>query len=243
MADWRRPTLRHALLVACALVVPGGASRIQADPAPQRSSAPPADGGACRFDLTGEKADRVFFLLGMRMEHGGRGFPPPHDQVDAFYCNERDAFAVFTRVVAGLVREQGLANDVRDETKQACLSFSYSPSLAAGFNACYAPRATGLALALFAPPGASVANNTIAPGDLVRRRALAYIAGAWARYRHDRAMVFTAGTPKADLLATLLKALGCANVRVETRLEASPGSNTVHFDPTPEVAEWLRKRW
>jgi hypothetical protein len=232
--------MRHALLVACLLAVT--ASWLHAKPVAQRSSIPAADAGACPFDLTGEKADRVFFLLGMRTD-AGRGPMPPADQLDAFYCSERDAFAAFARVAAGLAREQGLPNDLRDETKQGCLSFSYSPSIAAGLNACYRRSPGRPDLTPFVRRGASVADAAIAPADLVRRRALAFVAGAWARHRYDRALLFTAGTRKADLLPILLKALGCANVRVETNLEGTPGSTTVHFDPTPEVSEWLRKRW
>ena len=240
MAHRRRALLRHTLLVTGVFSALAGVSLA-------------ADASSCPFDLTGAKADRVFFTLGMLMEHGGRGYAPPGDQLDAFYCNEKGASAVFTRVATALAREQGLPADVREETKQGCLSATYSASLAPGLKACYAPGVAaertprrgvrGLDLALFARSGASVAGNTLAPSDVVRRRALAYVAGAWARHRHGQVMALTAGTPKADLLATLLKALGCANVRVVTALDASPGSNTVHFDPTAEVAEWLARAW
>ncbi len=224
MAHRPRATFLKLPAIVCAAVVLGAAS-------------------PCRFDLTGEKADRVFFLLGMRLEAPWRGAAKPADQLETFYCSERDTFVVFKRVVAGLVREQGLVKDVREETKQGCLSFAYSPSLAPAFDGCFRRGATGLDLALFARPGAASGDGRIAPADLIRRRALAYVAGAWARHRHDRTIVLTAGTSKADLLATLLKALGCTNVRVVRSLDGTPGSHTVHFDPTPEVAEWLQKRW
>src|SRR5690349_6825896 len=79
-----------------------------------------------------------------------------------------------------------------------------SASLAPRLDRCYAKGASSLDVALFAQAGSS--------GAIDRRRALAYVAGVWARHRHDGAILLTAGTSKADLVATLLKALGCANV-------------------------------
>jgi hypothetical protein len=216
MAHRHRAPLFTLAFVACALAVP-------------------ADGLACDFDLTGPKADRVFFALGMRFEHPGRVVATSGTQVESLFCSEQDKAPLLSRVLGALAKEQGLPGDLRQETKQGCLTRFDSPSLAPRLNSCYRRGAPSLDVALFMRTGA--------PTDLDRRRALAYVAGAWARHRHDRAILLTAGTGKADLLATLLKALGCANVRVERRLEASPGSNTVHFEPTAEVSEWLNKTW
>lgn len=195
-----------------------------------------------RFDLTGSKADRVFFVLGMLMEHaGGRAAGAP-DQVELFYCSEQPKVPLFTRVLRAMEAEQGLPADVREDTKQQCLTTVSSPSAASGLRTFY-PRGYGsIDLAWFARAGAPVSDR-LAPADLERRRALAYVAGAWARHRADRTIVLTAGTSKADRLAALLKALGCANVRIESSVGYVPGSNTVHFEPSPEVSEWLRKAW
>jgi hypothetical protein len=211
-----RATLRHVLLIASALVVP-------------------ADGFGCDLDLTGPKADRVFFVLGMRFEHPGRYAARTGTQVESLFCSEKDKAPLLSRVLARLAREQGLPGDLREETKQGCLTIFQSASLAPRLDACYARGATAPDVALFTQAGAS--------GAIDRRRALAYLAGVWARHRHDGAILLTAGTSKADLVATLLKALGCANVRVERRLGASPGSNTVHFEPTREVSEWFARTW
>jgi hypothetical protein len=216
MARMARATLRPILLTVCTLAVP-------------------ADGLACDFDLTGPKADRVFFALGMRFEHPGRFTVKGGTQVESLFCSEKDKAPVLSRVLVALAKEQGLPGDLREDTKQGCLTVFHSPSLAPRLDSCYRRGASSLDLAVFSRTGAAQ--------DLDRRRALAYVAGAWARHRRDRAFLLTAGTDKADLLATLLKALGCANVRVERRLDASPGSNTVHFEPTAEVSEWLNKTW
>jgi len=195
------------------------------------------------LDLTGPKADRVFFVLGMLMEYaGGRAVRGP-DQVELFYCSERDAVPRFTRILTMLAKEQGLPADVREETKQSCLTTVHSAAVADALGAFY-PRGTGsIDLGWFVRSGAHAASRSIAAGDLDRRRALAYVAGAWARHRHERTMVLVAGSGKADRLATLLKALGCANVRIQSSLAASPGSNTVFFEPTADVSNWLNKSW
>jgi hypothetical protein len=211
----RAPLLRIPL-VACALAVP-------------------ADGFGCDFDLTGPKADRVFFTLGIRFEHPGRFTVASSTQVESLFCSEKALAPQLSRVLGALAKEQGLPGDLREETKQGCLTIFHSPSLAPRLDSCYRRGAASLDVAVFM--------RTAAPKDLDRRRALAYVAGAWARQRRDRAILLTAGTSKADLLATLLKARGCTNVRVERRLDAAPGSNTVHFEPTAEVSEWLNKTW
>jgi hypothetical protein len=195
------------------------------------------------FDLTATKADRVFFVLGMLMEYaGGRAVRGP-DQIELFYCSEKAVVPLFTRVLTALAKEQGLSDDVREEAKQGCLTTVQSPTVAPGLGLFYPRGANSIDLSWFTRSGAPIANRAIAPDDLERRRALAYVAGAWARHRRDRTMLLTAGSGKADRLAALLKALGCRDVRIESSLGASPGSNTVHFEPTAEVSTWLAKTW
>lgn len=197
------------------------------------------------FDLRGAKAERVFFVLGMLFEYGGAPVIQGNGTIQTLFCNERDVVPLFTRVLASLAKEQGLPADLRTEARQSCLTAVSSPSIAARLGDYY-PRHSGpLDLALFAAPGARLdpKSGTIGPQDLDRRRALAYVAGAWARYRHDGAILLAAGKSKADLVAVLLKALGCANVRVMTTVDAAPGSSTVSFEPTPEVSTWLNKSW
>jgi hypothetical protein len=225
MAHPRRQVLRLIVPVVCALAVP-------------------ADGIACQFDLTGSKADRVFFVLGMLFESPAPRTMAGTSHVESFFCSEKDIAPVFRRAVTSLAREQGLPADLREETKQGCLTILQSPSIAPRLNSCYVRGASSLPLALFMRPGTqAVGTQAPAAKDLERRRALAYVAGVWARAGRDRAIVLTAGTAKADLVATLLKALGCANVRVERSVGYTPGSNTVRFEPTAEVSEWLGKTW
>jgi hypothetical protein len=76
-----------------------------------------------------------------------------------------------------------------------------------------------------------------------RRRALAYLAGAWARFRHGPDFMFANAREKATLVAQLLTDLGCRRVRLESTFGLIPQGNAVHFQPTNEVKQWLEKAW
>ena len=197
------------------------------------------------FDLRGAKAERVFFVLGMLFEYGGAPVIQGNGTVQTLFCNERDVVPLFTRVLTSLAKEQGLPADLRTEARQSCLTAVSSPSIAARLSGFYPRRSGPLDMALFAAPDArlDLKPGAIAPQDLDRRRALAYVAGAWARYRHDRTILLAAGKSKADLIAALLTALGCTNVRVATTVDAAPGGSTVSFEPTAEVSTWLNRSW
>jgi hypothetical protein len=206
-------------------------------------SATRADAASCTLDLTGTKADRAFFVFGMLFESGARRVAAPRPTVEFFFCNETEKVPLFTRVVTAMAREQGLPADLREETKQGCLKWLESPTLAARLDACFRSE-PGLGLALFTRPGAPAGNGrSVAPHDLLRRRALAYVAGVWARSEHDGVITLTAGRHKAELVAALLEALGCRKVGLESTVGYIPGATRVFFEPTPEVAEWLRKTW
>jgi hypothetical protein len=213
------------------------------------------DGTPCALDVAGEKGDRVFFALGMLLEHGGRGFVEGSDALEVFFCDEKDALIRFRRVAAALAQDQHVSADLREDKEQGCVVSLRSAPLAAGLNSCYGRGSRsskvgesvtypGLDPGLFLRRGTVLGpDGAIAPQDLVRRRALAYVAGAWTRFRRDGAIVLTAGKAKGDLLAALLQALGCANVRVESSVGLIPGATTVRFDPTAELSVWLRKAW
>ena len=76
-----------------------------------------------------------------------------------------------------------------------------------------------------------------------RRRALAYLAGAWARYGRGNDFVFANAHDKASLVESLLSDLGCSRISLESTYGLAPQANIVHFQPTDEVTEWLRKTW
>lgn len=236
-----------ALVLSCAANEP----RAVASSAVQEPASGNAPAGVCGLDVTGPRADAVFFALGMAREQGGRPIDTRSPQLEYFYCDEQPASVVFRRVVTRLALEQGLPADFREETVQGCLIATSSPSIAPGLNACYQPKEQpgrppvyGLDLALFARRGAAAQGQaSLSSNQLERRRALAYVAGAWARFHRGQAIVLAAGDAKADLLAALLKALGCANVSVESTVDTIPGASTVHFEPTPEVTAWINKAW
>jgi len=76
-----------------------------------------------------------------------------------------------------------------------------------------------------------------------RRRALAYLAGAWLRYRRGSDFGFANTQEKARLVAQLLADLGCRDVRLESTFGSIPQGNMVHFQPTKEVEDWLNRTW
>jgi hypothetical protein len=86
-------------------------------------------------------------------------------------------------------------------------------------------------------------NGGMSDNVFFRRRALAYVAGVWARFRHDPDFGFSGDSESAEFVATLLNDLGCRNVRVEHTVGLIPGGWFVHFEPTGEVTEWLSKAW
>ena len=228
--------------------------------APSVASSPSSSDGSCDFDLRDERADNVFFVLGLL---NVRGVVEGSDRVESFYCNEQTVAQLFHRRLTALAKEQNLPADVREETVQQCLTFYYSKVLADRLNSCYKyeltiPRsapassgsirrtgATSFNLGLFYRGRTSslVPERGLSDGMFFRRRALAYVAGTWARFGRGPDSVLTNYPEKAEFVAGLLSGLGCSNVRVEHTVGLIPGGWLVHFEPTNEVTEWLRKAW
>jgi hypothetical protein len=230
---------------------------------PRANTPPPASAGACHFDLSGEKADTVFVVLGLLNEYLGRHILEDDDLVERFFCNEHDTAAFFRRTLARLAREQGLDPAVREETAQECLLFYRSKAIADRLNSCYRFQATGgtaapgtdgtyrrvaeasLGMELFRRGGRAEWTFGVGRTDsnFYRRRALAYLSGAWARYGRDGDFVFANSQEKARLIASLLSDLGCQRVRLESNVGFIPQTNWVHFEPTDEVKAWFGKTW
>jgi hypothetical protein len=223
---------------------------------------PPSSTGSCNLDLTGERADTVFFVLGFLDEYLGRRIVEDDDRIEGFYCAEQDKAALFRRVIVKLAQEQRLSPAIRDETIQQCLVSYHSKTIADRLNSCYSYQATNdtamqatdstyrrmatasLGRHLFLRTGHGTGRGNGLPDEVFyRRRALAYVAGAWTRYGRDADFAFANAHDKATLIAQLLVDLGCRDVRLETTFGFIPQSNRVHFLPTAEVKEWLEKVW
>ena len=216
---------------------------------------------SCDFDLAGDKADTVFFILGLLDEYNGRNIVEDSDHVERFYCNEANTAHLFRRYLGTLAQEQGLNPAVREETSQQCLVSSYFKPIADRLNSCYRYEMTDqmaqasdgdrrtahpslLASGLFTRGRISwITEKGLSEGAFFRRRALAYLAGAWARYGRGNDFVFANAHDKAALVESLLSALGCSRISLESTYGLAPQANIVHFQPTDEVTEWLRKTW
>jgi hypothetical protein len=245
---------RSFLALAVAGAMAAACRQKEEPPAPPPAQAlrlEPAGTSYCDFDLSGDKADHVFFMLGMRNEMFGIGFQDGSDNLENFFCNEVDLARTYRTVAETTQREQGLEADLREETIQSCLTRYYSPSLSRRVRSCFKAEDLGpnrsLSLAIFVRENggrpAFITERGLPDDVFYRRRALAYLSGAWARFHHEKDFAFSANRGKAELVAQLLDHLGCERISIESTVGYVPGGNFVHFQPTAEVSEWLRKKW
>jgi hypothetical protein len=203
-----------------------------------------------RLDLENGHGVTVFFILGFLDEYLGRHVVEGDDLVEVFYCNEGEKVIVFRRQLERLAQEQGLKAEIQQETIQRCLTKVRSAPLASALNAMYRKRE--------APPieqsgttdaaGRPRRLETLWADDQLflgvdRDLKLAYVAGAYARYGTGDSMRFANSQHKVALLAALLKALGCSNVRTESTQGFIPQANTIYFDPSAELRKWLGRVW
>ncbi len=222
----------------------------------------PFSTGSCDFDLTGAKADTVFFVLGALDEYLGRRIVEDDDRVEGFYCDEASTAALFRRYIVRLAEEQGLDPVVRDEVVQECLISYRSKPIVDHLNSCYQYQASSasleqapdgsyrrtasasLSMQLFLRSGQNASTGRGLSDEVFhRRRALAYVAGAWVRYGRGSDFIFANAQGKTRLIAQLLSYLGCRDVRLESDFGRIPQTNVVHFQPTDEVSEWLQRVW
>jgi hypothetical protein len=222
---------------------------------------PPSSTGDCHFDLSGHKEVTVFRTLGMLDEYLGRDIAEDSDMVEHFYKSEPQAAEAFRRVTTQLATEQQMQPPALEDT--ADHTYFRSRALAERLNSCYAYTMTNgslyegpnrvmlratkgtLPIALFKrsgevrmDPAGGISDNV-----LYRRRALAYVSGAWRRYQHGADLVFANSQKKAALISDLLHDLGARDVTVESTVGVIPQTNMVHFTPSPLIAEWFGQTW
>jgi hypothetical protein len=237
----------------------GGLGDLQRAPAetPALSST-----GSCQFDLRGDKVETVFFLLGLLNEYSGRHILDD-DHIERFYCNESQTAALFRRYLRKLAQEQSLdSGSIREEIEQGCLMSFRSCPIAERLNSCYRRATAGgaargtdgtyhriwrasLGLTLFTRSGRVETKPGVGRVDenFYRRRALAYVSGAWVRWGRNGDFVFANAQDKVHLIAELLSWLGCTKVRIESDVGFIPRTNWVHFQPSAEVMRSFEREW
>jgi hypothetical protein len=148
----------------------------------------------------------------------------------------------FVHQLEQLVREQHLDARVRLETVEGCVTVVRSEPLADALNSLYQSRDAPRIDESWTidESGRRRRNETLWAGPQLFRGAareleLAYVAGAYARYGHGEDLRFANARQKVALIASLLNELGCANVHVESTEGVIPQTNTIHFEPTPEL--------
>lgn len=239
------------------LVVDSSACRSkQAGTDARHDESPTSSEQSCGFDLTEEHADAVFFVLGLRASATIR---PGDDLIDSFFCNEKSAATLFERQTAILADQQRISRDLQLVIESDCVRFYRSKLLADRLNSCYvSSHGNRGSIAASAIPGAAVLNPSLfygsaasslmadkspSPGVLYRRRALAFLAGVWARHGRGDDLVFVGPSAvRAEFVAWLLSDLGCLEVSVERSVGIIPGAASVHFLPTSEVESWLHRK-
>jgi hypothetical protein len=222
---------------------------------------PPSSSGDCHFDLSGPKEVTVFRTLGMLDEYLERHIAEDSDLVEHFYKSEPQAAEAFRRLATQLATEQQMQPPALEDTADHI--YFRSRTLAERLNSCYAYTMTNgslhegpnrvmlraangtLPIALFKrsgevrmDPAGGISDNV-----LYRRRALAYVSGAWRRYQRGADLVFANSQKKAALIADLLHDLGARDVTVESTVGFIPQTNMVHFTPSPLIAEWFGQTW
>lgn len=219
----------------------------------------PMGTGSCDFALEGVAGETAFFVLGMLNEYRGRSVVEDEDVVEGFYCDEISVATVFREALLKLAKEQDLDPSIRTETTQGCLVTYRSKQIADRLNSCYRYQASSesvvqgsdgtyrriaspsLEIGLFLRGGQHVATGAgLSEQVFYRDRALAYVAGAWARYGRNSTFVFANAQHKARLVAQLLTYLGCQDVRLESNFGFIPQTNVVRFEPTVEVRDRLQ---
>jgi hypothetical protein len=216
---------------------------------PPASSAAPAPTSTPQvpsaFDLSGDKAEAVFWVLGFLNEYLGRRVVDDSDVVEHLYCNEQDKAAHLRAMLRRLQREQQLPDDLREAVVQECLLYFHSPALARELNRMYASRK---------PSGAFYESNgrlreefslEATQGLFARvgpEARLAYLAAAYYRYsKDDGTMVFANAAHKADLVADLLREAGATAVTRET-VRGLPNANIVRFTSSPALNAMLARK-
>jgi hypothetical protein len=136
-------------------------------------------------------------------------------------------------------------SSITDHLNSCCRYQASGGSLAQAPDGSHKRTASAsLGLELFMRSGRGVSIGNGLPDEVFRRRrALAYLAGAWVRYGRGSDFVLANAQDKAKLIAQLLTNLGCREVRLESTFGFIPQTNAVHFQPTEEVTQWLQKVW
>lgn len=183
----------------------------------------------------------TFFLLGMLDEYLGRLFYEEYPDRVEYFRSKRKA-KVFTGLLSEHAKLSGTdqAFELR-KSRQGGLEV-VSQGYAKMLNSYYSfesgePNWTG------AYPGERTASASLklsAFQGADRSTELAFLAGAYCRYGSDHRYRFANSNGRVNLIVELLERVGCKNVRLET-IEAIPYMNTIEFEPTAELDEWLQR--
>lgn len=184
--------------------------------------------------------DRLCVVLGFLDEADGRHVRDDEpDVVESFYGDERDKAVLFKRHLEALARERGIATQIRQSDDGRVVL--RSAELAALINGSYEDVRSSPYLDPVT--GRSAGKQLHASLALFRdtRSALSFLAGAYARYGHERSFRIPIAQRKVDLIARLLAQLSCSDLAVTYLPTHVPRVYVLSYQPTPVVAAWLAR--
>lgn len=193
-------------------------------------------------DLSGTKGEHALFLVGMLGEYMGRDFGHRGDTVESFYANEHVQAFVFRAYLDSVCADQGIETTIREERRDEVLISWHSPDLTRLINSFYLYRISGHEVIVdrdeLPERSGSLSYRLLAHAD--RGLKLAYLAGAWFRYGQDDHFRFANSVGRTDLVAKLLRDVGCTGVRKHSR-SGIPATNTIQFNSTPDLNDWFER--
>ena len=200
------------------------------------------------FDLTHGRAEAVFWLLGTLNEYTGRGTVEGRgSHIEQFFCDESALLPAFRTVLARVLREQGLPDDVVESTRQDCLVSLHSEGVAGRINRLYVDRRrTGGHVRLVRPePSGEIVALYVSDGmfdGVSDTERIAYLAGAYARYGRGSSYVLSNAEHKAALIARLLLDVGATDIQHRTSRDTIPNGNVVSFAASAQLLRALEQQ-
>lgn len=190
----------------------------------------------------------VFVILGYLDEYWGRQLIDVGDKIEHFYPEEVAAANSFERLLNVLRDERRLTTNIeRRIDSQGHITF-YSQEITALVDSYYELYYDGQTYGLangkpqrFAFLSYQVfktlSSVRLESGDYDER--FSYLLGAYQRYGTDTTMRFANATPKAELVARLLREVSCEYVAWKFWQKGAPFINEIEFEPTDDLIDFF----
>ena len=192
-------------------------------------------------------------LFGFLNEYLGRRVIEDGDRVEGFYPNESAAAEKFGKYLETYSKELGLTQPIEKVVETTGHLHFVSKRLTAMLDAMYGDTVLDRQITLLEPRRtqrcgrAAVSRQCFSGGNSFRltkneaSERFSYLLGAYIRYGEGNSLVLANATHKAELLRDLLVSIYCPRVSWEIDQRGAPVKNTITFEPTDELREFLSK--